>query len=880
MMTTSSRSGWFWLFVIGLVGVMLTACGGSAGHDDSHTTGSIAFSLRMVQTPALASAAVGGVVQAASGIDCEEWGITSVEALVYDEHDTLIARGGPWPCNQHAGIISGIKQGKNRTVVINLRDDNLSEDQAIRIQGERTPVTVFAGRTTDIGFVDLTPEEIFETQDDSATVNSGGTVYALDSGHDSVLWNDAGENLRVNINPVVAPQHGTVTLKTDGTFRYDHDGTGISDTFTYEVRDGFNRSETATVTIAILPPNQPPTLDQTGVSPDTGTPATIPFTYSVHYLDPDGITPPKTASVYIDNDRTPHPMTLSSGTAVNGIYTFARQAAFTAGTHTYYFIFDDGNGGSARAPQSLDDSYDGPRISDQILKDGAVTPEKGYSETLFTYRVHYQDGDGHRPAQHTVSIDDQSYAMTLESGKAWDGVYVFQTDGLSPGVHAYAFIFADEQGETVRLPSEGTSANPTVSVSLEGLCVAPAPIGNDANAGTALAPFATIGHAIAAAEGSPVNPVTIHIAAGTYHENITMEAWKSLEGGWRNDFTGRWHFVADGIDPEAEYETIIDGGLVGRCLSIEAQDGVTIDGLTIRHGMAGNPGGGILIDNCSPVIKHCQVSDNTSASYGGGIACKLGNPTLSACRISTNAAAGSDKSYGGGMYNEQAHPVITNCTFVWNCAGSSVAAGGGMFNNASTPIIRNCFFLANRTGGDNSFGAGIYNASSDSVITNTIFAGNLAAGNNISKGGGVFNEASNPVITNCTFTRNAAALSSKTYSKAGAVFNNASSAPTITNTILWGDSAGCGTEIYSECDSGGIISYCDINQEPYGSDTIKHNIRMNPLLTDPESNWHLLPGSPCLDAGTNAAVALPDIDFEGDPRILHETVDIGADESR
>jgi len=859
---------------------MLTACGGPAGHDDFQGTGSIAFSLRMVQTTAVASAAVGGVVQAASGVDCDEWGITSVEALVYDEHDTLIARGGPWACTRHAGVISGIKQGKNRTVVINLRDDSLSEDQAIRIQGERTPVTVIAGRTTDIGFVDLTPEEIFEAQDDGASVSSSGTVYVLDTGHDSVLWNDSGEKLRVNTNPVVAPRHGTVTLKTNGTFRYDHDGTGTSDTFTYEVRDRFNRSQTAQVRIAILPPNQSPVLDQAGVSPDTGTSATTPFTYSVHYLDPDGITAPKTASVYIDNDRTPHPMTLSSGTAVDGTYTFTRQAAFTSGTHTYYFIFDDGNGGSARTPKSLDDTYSGPQISDQVLKDGAVTPDRGFSETLFTYRVHYSDIEGRSPPQHTVSIDDQPYAMTLESGNAWDGVYVFQTDGLSPGIHTYAFIFADEHGEAVRLPSEGAYTNPTVAVSLEGLFVAPAPKGRDANAGTAIAPFATIQHAVATAKGTPEKPVTIHIAAGTYYENISVDAWESLQGGWRNDFTGRWHFVADGIDPAVEYETIIDGGLIGRCLNIAGQDGVTIDGLTIRHGKADYHGGGILIENCSPIIKHCQVSDNTTAYYGGGIACKLGNPTISACLISANAATGSDTSYGGGMYNEQAHPVIINCTFAWNYAGCPMSSGGGMFNHASHPVIRNCFFLANRTGGDNSFGAGIYNASSDPVITNTIFAGNLAAGNNISKGGGVFNEASSPVITNCTFTRNAAAFTSKDYSMAGAVYNNASSAPTITNTILWSDSAGVGTEIYNEDGSGVLISYCDIDQEPYGNDTINHNIRLNPLLTDPESDWHLLPGSPCLDAGTNTAGALPDTDFEGDSRVINGVVDIGADEYR
>jgi parallel beta-helix repeat protein len=53
------------------------------------------------------------------------------------------------------------------------------------------------------------------------------------------------------------------------------------------------------------------------------------------------------------------------------------------------------------------------------------------------------------------------------------------------------------------------------------------------------------------------------------------------------------------------------------------------------------------------------------------------------------------------------------------------------------------------------------------------------------------------------------------------------------------------------------------------------NLELNPLLVDAQDrDYHLLPGSPCVDAGW-AAVA-PPFDFEGDPRVGN--VDIGADE--
>jgi hypothetical protein len=57
------------------------------------------------------------------------------------------------------------------------------------------------------------------------------------------------------------------------------------------------------------------------------------------------------------------------------------------------------------------------------------------------------------------------------------------------------------------------------------------------------------------------------------------------------------------------------------------------------------------------------------------------------------------------------------------------------------------------------------------------------------------------------------------------------------------------------------------------------NIREDPLWIDPEaSDFHLGPDSPCINTGTSEVENLPDTDFEGDPRIVDEIVDMGADE--
>jgi hypothetical protein len=57
------------------------------------------------------------------------------------------------------------------------------------------------------------------------------------------------------------------------------------------------------------------------------------------------------------------------------------------------------------------------------------------------------------------------------------------------------------------------------------------------------------------------------------------------------------------------------------------------------------------------------------------------------------------------------------------------------------------------------------------------------------------------------------------------------------------------------------------------------NINADPLFADlAGGDYHLLPGSPCIDAGTNDVQGLPEFDMDGDPKISGVAVDMGADE--
>jgi VCBS repeat-containing protein len=88
---------------------------------------------------------------------------------------------------------------------------------------------------------------------DSMTVTSGGTVTVLGGGASSVLANDTdaeGDTLSAVLDSDVS--NGTLTLNSDGSFSYTHDGgVSSSDSFSYHANDGSDDSATVTVSITV-----------------------------------------------------------------------------------------------------------------------------------------------------------------------------------------------------------------------------------------------------------------------------------------------------------------------------------------------------------------------------------------------------------------------------------------------------------------------------------------------------------------------------------------------------------------------------------------------------------------------------------------------------
>lgn len=323
---------------------------------------------------------------------------------------------------------------------------------------------------------------------------------------------------------------------------------------------------------------------------------------------------------------------------------------------------------------------------------------------------------------------------------------------------------------------------------------------------------------------------------------------------------------------------------------IYCQDGSSpsIIGCVVTSNVVDGHGGGIAcVEGSSPFIADCTITLNTTggAYSGGGIYCTDGSPDIVECVISENWGG-----TGGGVYVEYQNPDLSACTIVNNTTDTY---GGGIFckSGATGAQVAECLIASNTAGYG---GGGIWTTVSDMtlVISNiirdntvvnsgawggggicvftsyTTIVNNMISGNYSPEGGGLsVGFSSYPIVTNNTISENSAV-------EGGGLWCY-DSGPTIENTIFWHNTANSYPEIY-RYGPYPTINFCNVEGGwPYGN----NNIDADPLFADASGNdFHLTIGSPCRDAGTDTATALPDEDFEEDDRNTLAMVDIGADE--
>ncbi len=309
------------------------------------------------------------------------------------------------------------------------------------------------------------------------------------------------------------------------------------------------------------------------------------------------------------------------------------------------------------------------------------------------------------------------------------------------------------------------------------------------------------------------------------------------------------------------------GDAVDNSIHVVAVSGVDnttlLDGFTVRDGSAWDvlsSGGGLYIGTGSPTISNCTFTANNAGAGGGGIYNAGGTPTIRNCTLTGNTA-----DFGGGMANSFGNPRIIDTTFIANEAD---ALGGGLADIAGHSTLTNCQFLDNFTVVFNGMGGGVFTQTGGTAtLTNCLFTGNTS-----DHGGGMFAWGAS-TITNSTFYQNHGS-----FDNGG--FGTVSVAPSLVNCILW-ENTGTGTIERQQLATVAQINYCSV-QGWTGTAGGIANTGDDPLFADPIANdFRLATGSPCVDAGSNAAVP-PAVttDLDGNPRIVGPAVDRGVYESQ
>ncbi len=221
------------------------------------------------------------------------------------------------------------------------------------------------------------------------------------------------------------PEHGTVTLKPDGTYLYTpNPGYHGPDSFTVVVKNPDGTTSTVTVNVTVTPVNDEPE------APDYShkTPEDTPVTGKVVGTDPDGDpltytegTPPKHGTVTLKPD---------------GSYEYVPNKNWS-GTDTFEVIVTDPDGETTTSTITVvvDPVNDAPEAPDYSHK----TPE----DTPVTGTVVGTDPDGD-PLTYTEGTPPKHGTVTLKP----DGSYEYVPNKNWSGTDTFEVIVTDPDGET------------------------------------------------------------------------------------------------------------------------------------------------------------------------------------------------------------------------------------------------------------------------------------------------------------------------------------------------------------------------------------------------------------------------------------------------
>ncbi|MCX6640892.1 MAG: T9SS type A sorting domain-containing protein [bacterium] len=203
------------------------------------------------------------------------------------------------------------------------------------------------------------------------------------------------------------------------------------------------------------------------------------------------------------------------------------------------------------------------------------------------------------------------------------------------------------------------------------------------------------------------------------------------------------------------------------------------------------------------------------------------------CLFKNADGAPEDDRWGGAFYTVHGRIIYDHCLFFNNRAYT----GSAIFGHLSTVIFQYCEMYQNRC----DWKGGVINFNTCTV--DLIYSA-LCRNHAHDEAGGIYAWMGDIDVVNCTIAFN-------TSSNGGGIFNYpGGSTLDIKNTILYYNDIGNITG-----PGWSNVTYTDIG----GGWTGAGNIDENPLFINPGiNNYHLLPNSPCIDAGDPESPPDPD----------------------
>ncbi len=379
------------------------------------------------------------------------------------------------------------------------------------------------------------------------------------------------------------------------------------------------------------------------------------------------------------------------------------------------------------------------------------------------------------------------------------------------------------------------------------------------------------------------------------------------EGNRDIDFMGKAITVqsVEPNDPDIVAATVIDCQNSARGFYFHnGEDANSIlGGFTITQGRKtgmcceDDRGGAMYITRSSPTIIQCRFLSNLASNAGGAIWVSSCHPRFIECIFENNIV--SPGNSGAAIHNVfSADLVLINCILINNTVGTPSTGGGGVFVGGESSIrATGCIFVSNKA----SAGGAVLN-NGYAWFDSCLFIHNDAVGNGhgsfTGKGGAIANFGW-LVMNNCTFYGNSAnSIGGGIYTGSDTSDTDLDSVARLKNCILWGnigEEQGETNQI-AVGDTHITIDYsCILGLT--GTLGGIGNMNADPCFVDPgywdangtpgdvnddflaEGDYHLLAGSPCIDAGDPNYVAGPnEMDIDGEPRVMGGRVDMGADE--